>query len=359
MKLSLEEVLAGIQPVKPVWRDQARRRLDDLASPHNSLGYLLDLAEQLAAIKESMTPSVSKKMVVTMAGDHGVAAEGVSAYPQEVTRLMVNNFVAGGAGINVLTEAAGAGVTVVDMGVAGDLSQLADRKQILSYRVAHGTQNMANGPAMTQEQAVQALEAGIEVAGIMVESGIELLGTGDMGIGNTTPSSAMISVFSGRSPREVTGRGTGINEKALENKVKIIEKAIAVNQPDPDNALDVLAKVGGFEICGIAGLILGAAYYRIPVIVDGLISSAGALAAKKLAPYSANYMIAAHQSVEPGHQYMLELLGLRPILNLNLRLGEGAGAALAMPIVEAASRIIEKMLTFTDAGVTKADDSEA
>lgn len=352
MHLSLEEVLSGIRPVEQAWRAKARKRLDDLAIPHNSLGYLLDLAEQLAAINESMTPSVAKKMVVTMAGDHGVVAEGVSAFPQEVTRQMVNNFVAGGAAINVLTETAGAGVTVVDMGVAADLSTLVEQKKILSYKVAYGTQNMAKGPAMTREQAVQGLEAGIEVAGLLVKSGIELLGTGDMGIGNTTPSTAILAVFSGRSPRQVTGRGTGINDGALDNKVKVIEKAIALNKPDPKDALDVLSKVGGFEIAGIAGLILGAAYYRIPVVVDGLISSAGALVAKNLAPNSVDYMIAAHQSMEPGHQYMLEALGLKPLLDLNLRLGEGTGAALAMHIVETASRVIYKMLTFTDAGVT-------
>ncbi|AET68049.1 nicotinate-nucleotide--dimethylbenzimidazole phosphoribosyltransferase [Desulfosporosinus orientis DSM 765] len=358
MQLSLEEVLTGIRPVEQAWRVKARKRLDDLAIPRDSLGCLLDLAEQLAGIKESMMPSVAKKMVVTMAGDHGVVAEGVSAFPQEVTPQMVNNIVAGGAAINVLAEAAGVGVTIVDMGVAVDLSSLVEQKKILSYKVAYGTQNIAKGPAMTREQAVQALEAGIEVAGLLMKSGIELLGTGDMGIGNTTPSSAILAAFSGRSPRQVTGRGTGLNDSALENKIKVIEKAIAINKPDGKDALDVLAKVGGFEIAGIAGLILGAAYYRVPVVVDGLISSAGALVAKNLAPDTVDYMIAAHQSMEPGHQYMLEVLGLKPILNLNLRLGEGTGAALAMNIVETASRVIYKMLTFTDAGVTGPENTE-
>jgi nicotinate-nucleotide--dimethylbenzimidazole phosphoribosyltransferase len=358
MRISLEETISGIKPVDPAWRVTARARLNDLAIPLNSLGSLLDLAEQLAAIKESMTPSVKKKMVVTMAGDHGVVAEGVSAFSQEVTPQMVHNFVVGGAAINVLAEAAGAGVTVVDMGVAADLSSLAHQGKILCYNVARGTQNMAKGPAMTRQQAVQALEAGIEIATNLIKNGVELLGTGDMGIGNTTPSSAILAVFSGKSPRQVTGRGTGIGDAALENKIRVIEQAIAFNKPDPKDALDVLAKVGGFEIGGIAGLILGAAYHRVPVIVDGLISSAGALVAKNLAPAAADYMIAAHQSMEPGHRYMLEELGLKPILNLNLRLGEGTGAALAMPIVETASRIIYKMLTFTDAGVTGPGKSE-
>ena len=358
MRLSLEEVRNGIRPVDPAWRVKARTRLNDLAIPLNSLGNLLDLAEQLAAIKESMTPSVKNKMIVTMAGDHGVVAEGVSAFPQEVTPQMVHNFVSGGAAINVLSEVAGSGVTVVDMGVAADLTDLVNTKKILSYKVAGGTQNMAKGPAMTRAQAVQALEAGIEIASTLIENGIELLGTGDMGIGNTTPSSAILAVFSGKSPRQVTGRGTGIGDAALDNKVRVIEQAITLNNPDPKDALDVLAKVGGFEIGGIAGLILGAAYHRVPIVIDGLISSAGALVAKNLASASADYMIAAHQSVEPGHRYMLEELGLKPILNLNLRLGEGTGAALAMPIVESASRIIHKMLTFSDAGVTDPGNSE-
>ena len=358
MRLSLENVLHGIRPVDPAWRVKARKRLDDLAIPYNSLGYLLDLAEQLAAIKESMTPSVKRKMVVTMAGDHGVVAEGVSAFPQEVTPQMVHNFLTGGAAINVLAEVAGAGVTVVDMGVAADLTDLVEQKKILGHKVAYGTQNMAKGPAMSREEAIQALESGIEIASSLIESGIELLGTGDMGIGNTTPSSAILAVFSGKSARQVTGRGTGIGDSALENKIRVIEAAIALNNPDPKDALDVLAKVGGFEIGGIAGLVLGAAYYRVPIVIDGLISSAGALVAKRLAPESIDYMIAAHQSVEPGHRYMLEELGLKPILNLNLRLGEGTGAALAMPIIETASRIIYKMLTFTDAGVTGPGNAE-
>ncbi|MBI2852617.1 MAG: nicotinate-nucleotide--dimethylbenzimidazole phosphoribosyltransferase [Chloroflexi bacterium] len=358
MRLSMEKVLAGIRPVDRAWRLKARERLNDLAIPRNSLGYLLDLAEQLAAIKESLNPSVARKMVVTMAGDHGVVAEGVSAFPQEVTRQMVSNFVAGGAAINVLAEMAGAGVTVVDMGVAADLSALAEKQKILSYKIAYGTQNIVKGPAMTRKQAVQALEAGIEIADLFVTNGIEMLGTGDMGIGNTTPSSAILAVFSGRPPRQVTGRGTGISDSAFDNKVTVIEKAIALNKPDPRDALDVLSKVGGFEISGIAGLILGAAYHRIPVVIDGLISSAGALAAKNLAPSAVDYMIAAHQSVEPGHQYMLEALGLKPILNLDLRLGEGTGAALAMHIVETSSRVISKMLTFADAGVTGPQNQE-
>lgn len=358
MSINLHDVTSGIRPVSQEWRQKALERLDRLASPPGSLGDLLVLAEQLAAIKETMKPSVKRKMVVTMAGDHGVVEEGVSAFPQEVTSQMVNNFIVGGAAINVLAEVAGAGVTVVDMGVVTDLSYLAQEGKLLSYKIAPGTSNMAKGPAMTREQAERALEIGIEIAGQLVQDGVELLATGDMGIGNTTPSSAIMAVLSGRSVREVTGRGTGINDATMENKIRVIEKAIAVNRPDPMDPVDVLAKVGGFEIGGIAGLILGAAYFRVPVVVDGFISSAGAMLAKALAPHSLDYMIAAHQSVESGHRIMLEELGLKPVLNLNLRLGEGTGAVLAMNIVESASQIICKMLTFEDAGVTGHENKE-
>ncbi len=353
MGLTLTEAIKGIEPLNDEWRLKARDYLNNLAIPQGSLGELLNLAEQLAAIKQSLKPSVRQKTVVTMAGDHGVVAEGVSAFPQEVTPQMVGNFVAGGAAINVLAGVAGARVLVVDMGVAADLSELVREGKIISRKIAGGTRNMSQGPAMTRAQAEQALESGINLVGDLVKEGVELLATGDMGIGNTTPSSAILAVFSGLPVQEITGRGTGIADAALENKVRVIEKALAVNKPDADDPVDVLAKVGGFEIGGIAGIILGAAYYKVPVVVDGFISSAGALLAKKLAPHALDYMIAAHQSMESGHRFMLKELGLKPLLNLNLRLGEGTGAALAMNLVEAAAQVIAKMLTFEDAGVSR------
>jgi nicotinate-nucleotide--dimethylbenzimidazole phosphoribosyltransferase len=351
MSSALYKTISEIKPVSLKWRRKATDYLDRLAIPRGSLGELLVLAEQLSAIRETLKPSVKKKVVVTMAGDHGVVSEGVSAFPQEVTPQMVNNFVLGGAAINVLSEVAGARVVVVDMGVAADLDTLAQAGKILSYKIDYGTRNMAQGPAMTREQAQRALESGIEVVSKLVSEGVELLATGDMGIGNTTPSSAILAVLSGRPVREVSGRGTGISDAALENKIQAIEKAIDVNRPDAKDPVDVLAKVGGFEIGGIAGVILGAAHHKVPVVVDGFISTAGALLAKALAPCSVDYMIAAHRSLEYGHQFMLEELGLNPLLNLNLRLGEGTGAALAMNIVEAAAQVIGKMLTFEDAGV--------
>ena len=348
----LQDTLTSITSIETEWKAKARSRLDDLAIPRGSLGRLLGLAEQLAAIKRSLAPSVTRKTIVTMAGDHGVTAEGVSAFPSEVTPQMVRNFVAGGAAINILAGVAGADVKVVDMGVAGDLSDLAANKGFISRRIAPGTCNMAAGPAMTRGQAIRALEAGMGIAADLAAEGVELLGTGDMGIGNTTPSTALLAVFTGLALTEITGRGTGLDDQSLSNKVKVIERAITVNRPDADDPVDVLAKVGGFEIGGIAGLILGAAGHRIPVVIDGLISSAGALIAARLCPAATGYMIAAHRSMEPGHRRMLEAMGLEPVLDLNLRLGEGTGAALAMPVVEAASRIIRRMLTFSDAGVS-------
>lgn len=351
MSSELYKVIPDIKPVSREWRRKAKDYLNRLAIPQGSLGELLVLAEQLSCIRETLKPSVKRKVVVTMAGDHGVVREGVSAFPQEVTPQMVNNFVLGGAAINVLAGVAGARVVVVDMGVAADLSTLVQEGKILSCKIDYGTRNMVQEPAMTREQAERALESGIEIVGNLVRDGVDLLATGDMGIGNTTPSSAILAVLSGRPVREVAGRGTGISDAALENKIRAIEKAIDMNRPDAKDPVDVLAKVGGFEIGGIAGVILGAAYHKVPIIVDGFISTAGALLAKALAPNSIEYMIAAHRSMEYGHQFMLEELGLNPLLNLNLRLGEGTGAALAMNIVESAAQVICKMLTFEDAGV--------
>lgn len=354
----LQEIIANIQPVSLVWRQKAKQYLGQLASPPGSLGDLLKLAEQLAAIQETIKPSVKKKAVVTMAGDHGVVEEKVSAFPQEVTPQMVDNFVKGGAAINVLAGVAGAKVIVVDMGVASDLTYLAEQGKIMSCRLGNGTSNMASGPAMSRSQAEKSLLSGIEIARQLINEGTTLLATGDMGIGNTTSSSAIAAVLTGYSAGKVTGKGTGITDKALENKVRVIEKAILVNKPNANDPIDVLAKVGGFEIGGIAGLILGAAYYKVPIVVDGFISTAGALLAAALAPNSKDYMIASHCSVERGHIIMLEKLGLRPLLNLNLRLGEGTGAALAMTIVEGAAQIMCKMLTFEAAGVSSSDEAD-
>ena len=355
MATSLDTILKEIKPLDTSSMAAAQSRQNSLTKPQGSLGKLEELSIKLAGIKGTATPKLEHKSIIVMAADHGVAAETISLYPQEVTRQMVLNFLKGGAAINALAGQIGARVIVIDMGVKGGFQPLPG---LLCKMIDFGTQNMTQGPAMTRQQAIDAIESGIQSVEAEMAKRVDIIGTGDMGIGNTTPSSAILAVFSGKSPRQVTGRGTGIGDAALDNKVRVIEQAITLNNPDPKDALDVLAKVGGFEIGGIAGLVLGAAYHRVPIVIDGLISSAGALVAKNLAPASTDYMIAAHQSVEPGHRYMLEELGLKPILNLNLRLGEGTGAALAMPIVESASRIIHKMLTFSDAGVTDPGNSE-
>lgn len=335
-------------------RQQAKARLDQLAIPPWALGRLMDLAMDLAGQTGSMQPPVARKAVITMAGDHGVAAEGVSKFPQEVTPQMVANFVNGGAGINVLARQVGADVIVVDLGVAADLTTLVRAGKIIDKKIAFGTANLAQGPAMTKAEALRAIEAGIEVVNSL-KGRYDLFGTGDMGIANTTPSSAIAACLTRQSALAVTGRGTGLDDRQLAVKVRVIEAALNLNRPDPEDALDVLAKVGGFEIGGIAGVILGAAALRKPVVVDGFISTAGALLAHKLAPASREFIIAAHRSMEPGHRIMQDHLGLVPLLDLNLRLGEGTGAAIAMPIVEAAARVLTEISTFAEAAVAGAD----
>lgn len=350
----LDRTIAGIVPQDQDAREHAKARLEQLTMPFWALGRLMDLAMDLAGISRSMKPSVERRLVVTMAGDHGVVAEGVSNYPQEVTGQMVRNFINGGAGINALARVAGSKVLVVDMGSMADLSDLADKEGFMSKKIGSGTANMAKGPAMTRDEAVRAVEAGIEIA-IDAAASVDLFGTGEMGIGNTTPSSAIVATFTGRPPAEVTGRGTGIDEAGFNRKVSVIEQCLSVNKPNPNDALDVLSKVGGFEIGGIAGLILGAASLRKPVLIDGFISTAGALIAFGLCPLSAQYMIAAHRSVEQGHRAALEHLGKQPLLDLDLRLGEGTGAALAMTLVEAAMRVLTEVATFEEAAVSGAD----
>ncbi len=339
----INKIIKRIEHADEDWRLKARKHLENLTMPRWALGRLMDLAVDLAGITRSLEPPVERKAVVTMAADHGVAAGGVSAFPQVVTQQMVHNFVAGGAGINALAGCVGARVQVVDMGVAGDLSSLGD--SIISRKIAFGTQDMAKGPAMTSSQAVRAVEAGMEIAYEMGKE-VDVFGTGEMGIGNTTPSSAIVSVLTGDPVEDVTGRGTGIDDERLQLKIDVIRTAIRVNRPDPDDGLDVLAKVGGFEIGGLAGLIIGAAAQNKPVLIDGFISTAAALIACKIAPESRDYMIAAHRSVEQGHRHMQEFLGKEPMLDLDLRLGEGTGAALAMNLVAAAASLLTEVATF-------------
>ncbi len=345
----LSEALRSIRPVDTTRTSEVQARLDNLTKPQGSLGRLEELAKKYCLITGRDKPVIKNKLIFTFAGDHGVTEESVSAYPREVTPQMVLNFLRGGAGVNVLAKHVGARVIVVDMGVDYEF-EAAEGLEI--RKIGRGTRNMTKGPAMSREEAEHAVIAGIELVE-KYKDGLDLIGTGDMGIGNTTPSSAIVSVITGIDPARVTGRGTGIDDHSLRNKVAIIKKAITVNNPDPKDALDVLAKVGGYEIAGIAGLVLGAALYRIPVVIDGFISTAGALIAAELNPLVKGYIIAAHQSVEIGHRTMLDHLEQVPLLDLNLRLGEGTGAALGMSLVEASVKILVEMATFADAGVAE------
>ncbi len=346
--MSIQQLIARIQPLDESAMQAARARQDDLTKPRGSLGQLEEISIKIAGITGHVRPKMTHKVVTTMAGDHGVVAEGVSAYPSEVTPQMVMNFVFGGAAINVFAKHVGARVVIVDMGVASELNHPA----VVNKKIALGTQNIAQGPAMTRQQAIQSIEAGASVVADELAKGLDILATGDMGIGNTTPSAAIAAVLTGRSAQEIAGRGTGVDDEGLQRKITAIQKALDVNQPNPQDGLDILAKVGGFEIGGLAGAILAAAAQRKPVVIDGFISTAAAMIAVSLAPGVRNYLIAAHRSQELGHQIMLEWLGLEPLLDLGLRLGEGTGAALAISLVEAACKILDEMATFSEAGVS-------
>ena len=350
MKL-LQRTCAAVVPVSRQVALQARARMDNKTKPRGSLGRLEELACRLAAIYSTPDPALPVRAVVLMAADHGVAAEGVSAYPQEVTVQMVRNFAAGGAAINVLARLQQARVIVVDMGTKASLNGLA---QVRSHRLGPGTANFTRGPAMSREVAVRASEFGIALAAELHETGVGLLAVGEMGIANTTAASAITATLLRLPPEQVTGRGTGIDDDRLRRKVWAIEQALAVNRPDPQDPLDVLGKVGGFEIAGLVGVILGAAARKIPVMLDGFITGAAALIAVGLCPAVRDYLIAAHRSVEPGHAFILRQLDLQPLLDLDMRLGEGTGAVLALNLVEASLRLLREMATFEAAGVTDA-----
>lgn len=351
----LEKTIERIFPQDSLSREGAKERLDNLAIPPWALGDLMDLAVDIAGITKTTVPKVGRKAIVTMAGDHGVVVENVSKFPSEVTIQMVYNFVNGGAGINALAKQAGADVFIVDMGVAADFKDLVNAKKIINKKVDLGTGNIAVGPAMSKAMAKRAIESGIDIANELTKD-YDLLGTGDMGIGNTTPSTAIAAVCTGKSVKDLAGRGTGLDDEQLLHKIAVIEKALEVNRPDPKDGIDILAKVGGFEIGGIAGLIIGAAANNTPVLVDGFISTAGALIAYKVEPFVKDYLVFAHRSVEPGHKAMQEMLGCKkPLLDLSFRLGEGTGAAVAMNLVEGAVAILTEVATFEEASVALAD----
>ncbi|PZE20377.1 nicotinate-nucleotide--dimethylbenzimidazole phosphoribosyltransferase [Paenibacillus xerothermodurans] len=351
MLQALAEFITEIQPPDKAAMAAARRHLDQLTKPPGSLGKLEDIACQLAAITGETMPDLGKKAIVVMAGDHGVCEEGVSAYPAEVTPQMVLNFLHGGAAVNVLAGQAGADVICVDIGVNADL----EHPRLYARKVRKGTRNMMREAAMTKQEAVDAIVTGIQLVEELTMQGYRLFATGDMGIGNTTASSAVLAVLTGADLAGTVGRGTGICGELLLHKRSVIERAIALNKPNANDPLDVLAKVGGLEIAGLTGVILGAARHRCPVVIDGFISSAAALVASRMAELSTAYMLASHLSQEPGHAFILQALELAPMLHMDMRLGEGTGAALALPLIDASGRIMKEMATFAEAGISQSD----
>jgi len=349
----LSRLLASIAPPSRDGESAARRHLDSLTKPPGSLGRLEEIALRLAVLR-GRAPEVARPVIFTFAADHGVVAEGVSAYPQVVTAQMVENFTRGGAAVNVLARQAGARVVVADFGVATPLERAPD---LVECPIGPGTANIAAGPAMTREHAIRAIETGARLAQEAMDAGADLLATGEMGIGNTTAASAITAAITGAPAEQVTGRGTGVDEATLTRKVAAVRRALEVNRPDPRDGLDVLAKVGGFEIGGLTGVILAGAARRVPVALDGFIAGSAALLAVTLAPDSRHTLFASHRSAEPGHAHALEHMGLEPYLDLGLRLGEGTGAALFIHLARAAALVWSEMATFKAAGVSESPEA--
>ena len=346
----LQETLEKIEKPDRSLEKEIQNHLDNLTKPPGSLGVLEDIAKKYCLARQTTAPRINKKAIYTFAGDHGVVEEGVSAYPKEVTPQMVLNMLNGGAAINVLARHANASVYVVDIGVDFDFK---DAPGLIKKKIGKGTNNIRKGPAMTKEEAIQAIEVGIELANRAAEQGVDLLGTGDMGIGNTTPSAALFAALMQEKVENITGRGTGIDDNRLKNKIDVIKDSLEVNKEHLTDPISTLAALGGYEIAGICGLILGGAANKIPVVVDGFISSAGAIVAYKINPVVKEYIFFSHKSQETGHVKFLNWIGEKPILDLGMRLGEGTGAALAMTIIEAAIKIYNEMATFDSAGVSK------
>ena len=353
----LQKTINSINPQYTEVREEAEFYIKNLTMPKWALGRLLDLAVDLAGISGTVKQSYKRKNIILMAGDHGVHEEGVSEQPQCVTAQMVQNFVNGGAGVNALAKNANADVTVVDIGVKEDIEHLYGttnlrKNKVLNYKIAKGTKNFTKDLAMSREDAIKSIEVGINIVNNLADD-YDVFGTGEMGIGNTTPSSAIIAALNNlEDVADVVDRGAGLAVDKLHLKISAIKRAIKLHQPNLNDPIDILSKIGGFEIGGIAGVILGVAAQRKVVVVDGFISTAGALLAHGLCPNSADYMVLAHGSVERGHKYMIERLGKRPLLDLGLRLGEGSGAALAMNLIDAAEHIVNEMASFKSANVS-------
>jgi nicotinate-nucleotide--dimethylbenzimidazole phosphoribosyltransferase len=344
----LQKTIHKIERLDEEMMAKARARMDSLIKPPNSLGKLEDIAVQLVGITRNFNPGIDQKAVIVMAADHGVYEEGISSNPQEVTLAQTLLFPKGLTGVCALSRVSRANVVAIDIGVKG---KIPDDAGVIKRKIKNGTDNMTKGPAMTREEAIKSLEVGIEIVNQETKKGINLLGTGEMGIGNTTASTAVLSVLGNCDPLEITGCGAGVGKGGIEHKAEVIRKAIETNKPNPADAIDVLARVGGLEIGGMAGVMLGAAANRIPVVVDGYISTVAAIIAASIEPKTKEYFIASHASAEPGGRMASELLGIEPMLRMDMCLGEGSGAALAFPIVEAAASVIKHMATFAEVGM--------
>lgn len=346
----LEKALSRIGPVKETFLLKAQERLNRLTKPRGSLGRLEELAQRYVAIKEDLNPRLRRKAVYVFAADHGVTSQGISAYPKDVTHQMVLNFLKGGAAINVLARHVGAEVVVIDIGVDHEFEPL---EGLIIRKVRRGTADISQGPAMSREEALQAMTVGFELALEAANGGVDVLATGEMGIGNTTPASAIAQALTGRAAEEVTGYGTGLGQEAWARKVEVVKRALVLNRPDLHDPVDILAKVGGLEIAGLVGLIIGGAASRLPILVDGFIATAASALAVGLSPAIKDYLILSHRSPEPGHLPLIERIGLEPLLDLSMRLGEGTGAVLAMGFLEAALKLYREMATFEEAGVSE------
>lgn len=354
MNSFLEQYVEGITGLDMEASRAEAAHIGNLTVPPGALGKLESLAVQLAGITGEIKPSFEKREVIVMAADHGVCEEGISAFPQEVTTQMIFNFLSGGAAVNVLARQAGAEVVCVDIGVNNDISH----PNLVSRKVRFGTANMAKGPAMTREEAERSIETGIRVVEEAVQRGVRIFVTGEMGIGNTTASAAVMCALTNTEPSEAAGRGTGLDDERLKHKIAVIEQSLDLNAPDAADPIDVLSKVGGLEIGGLTGVILGAAANRCPVIIDGFISSAAALLARAISPEAAAFMVASHASHEQGHRLLLQALDLRPGLDLDMRIGEGTGGVLGLTLIDAACRIVSEMATFESAGISGSEAPE-
>ena len=347
----LKNALKSIEPLYKEPQEKAWARLDSLSKPIGSLGILEDIAARIAGITGNIYNEVSKRNIIIMCADNGVVEEGVSTCPQKVTETVTYNFTKGITGVCVLSNFTNTDLTIVDLGINSDIKS----EKIINKKISYGTKNMIKEPAMTREQAIRAIEIGIETVDKLADEGYKILGTGEMGIGNTTTSAAVLSVLSGIEVERVTGKGSGLTDEQLNHKIEVIKKAIEVKKPSKEDVIDVLSKVGGYDIAGLCGCFIGAAKNRIPIVIDGFIASAAALCAQRLNPYTSEFMFPSHLSAEPGAAYMMKELKLEPILNLKMRLGEGSGCPLAFNIIDAALYTMKHMATFEEASICKED----